>query len=198
MRPLLLACLTTALACGRGAAPPPTATTTTPPPPTAPPASPCPADQAGPKVALVMSPSPCDDGAAACEDACAAGDGVACLLLAIDGPQDAAHAVPRYRRACELGVLAGCTNVAALMLSRDGDDAPATLACTARTFQLTCAGDDAWGCVMAADALLHGRGTARDLDAARAAVARACPLAQDDAVCPAAIRLAAEIDAARP
>lgn len=145
-----------------------------------------------------MSPSPCDEGAAPCDTACAAGDGVACLLLAIDSPQDAPHAVPLYRRACQLGVLAGCTNVAAFMLSRDGDDAPATLACTARTFQLTCAGDDAWGCVMSADASLHGRGTPRDLAAARAAVTRVCALAQDDAVCPAAQRLAAEIDAAAP
>jgi len=194
MRTMLLVGAAMILACGHAAPPQPTAPAATP----APSAPRCPADEAGPRVELVMSPSPCDDGAAACEAACAADDGVACLLLAIDSPQDSPRTVSLYRRACQRGVLAGCTNVAAFMLSDDGADAPATLACAARTFQLTCAGDDAWGCVMSADASLRGRGTPRDLAAARASVARVCALAQDHAVCPAAQRLAAEIDAAAP
>jgi hypothetical protein len=95
-------------------------------------------------------------------------------------------------RACVLGVSIGCTKRAAGMLAQRGDD-PGIQRCTSRTFEKTCARENAWGCSMYGLALIQGSGVARDLGRARDVLPGGCRHGPDDDACKAARKLMEKI-----
>lgn len=98
-----------------------------------------------------------------------------------------------YLRACRLGVTSGCTNRAAGILVQEADR-PDGETCAARTFELTCARRDPWGCTMLGNALMKGQGIAQDLARARQILAGSCRLGEADDACRAARELMGALD----
>jgi TPR repeat protein len=138
-------------------------------------------------------PSP-PDIAAKHEADCAAGDAAGCHRAALDhyyapSPENDAIALQRFRKACDAGYAPSCNGVGTMYAA--GRAVPQDDVEAVKWFRLACAGDGSTGCEHLADAYENGRGVAKDLDAARAARARArCLLDQaveaDAGTCPAA------------
>ena len=128
-----------------------------------------------------------------CQQHCVQGVGAACFDLAL-GFQDMKPEMPvavserLFAQSCASGYAGGCTNRAAGLLSREVDD-PFTSrpledakVCAAKTFEITCNMDDAWGCTMHALNLLSGTLGPEDRPAAEKAARKACALDPDDSV----------------
>ncbi|MDQ0392466.1 hypothetical protein [Labrys monachus] len=157
----------------------------------------CPADAFGTQPDLALdSDVDCKADQATCLLQCQVGDAFSCYWLAVELQRED----PRKRRtddynalfhrACELGTPSGCTNRAAAMM----DDGPASARCVTRSFEIACKAHDPWGCSMYALELYRGEGTARDLSAAKAALADSCLNGDIDPACRAAKRLRLEIE----
>ena len=117
---------------------------------------------------------------AAAEQACAGGDGAACLRAAHArsharaGKRDAAAVTALLERGCSLDEAAACGELGTAV--REGDGVAAD---PARAFELVtrgCALGDAASCGAVAESHTRGKGAARDLDLAFAARTRACDL----------------------
>lgn len=117
-----------------------------------------------------------------CFAQCNAGDALACYggALALEAAQEPD---PRmYHRACELGIVSGCTNTAAALSRED----PVQAACAARTFELACLADDPWACTMFGTHLAEGRGVPVDAKRAITFFAMACGPGESHPACDAA------------
>ena len=166
-----LALLGLVAACGGGSTPRAEA-----PPPA--PASACIADR-------VPDPVPEQDRIVVCEGAerscrtwCESGRAGACMALAYIAEKDDVtrlEAVQLYGRACELGLLIGCTNHGAYLLDGGpGIELETDPACAVRLHQLACDGGETWGCGMLGYELARGTGIDRDLVRARTVLETAC------------------------
>ena len=144
------------------------------------PADACPADVMPAEPALWTGEDRCATSLQDCLSLCELEDARAC--------QDAAYAVQDldnevvsealFLRACALGIVPGCTNRAAGMLTYDGETD-----CSARTFERTCASDEPWGCAMYGMSLASGRGTEQTFAEARVALERACEIDAEFEAC---------------
>jgi hypothetical protein len=140
-----------------------------------------------------------------CIELCNRGNANACfgvgLLLQKDDDRSRGYDEALFAKACALGMPLGCTNRAAGMLSAVDDDGrsafgdvEATYDCTFRTFEMTCAADDAWGCMMLSMSLATGRGSPVDRQSAKAKLDRTCELLPGDGPCESAIAVRRWID----
>ncbi|BAQ74222.1 Sel1 domain-containing protein repeat-containing protein [Pseudomonas sp. Os17] len=140
----------------------------------------------------------------ACLQRCEAGDGNDCYWLATTLQQakgPAAGYEPLYQRACSLGLVSGCTNRAAGMLTADADN-QATRHCAVQTFNKACELNDPWACTMYGFHLSRGIGVAPDADLALKVLDKSCKYGPADPACSGARQLQEEIReairAARP
>ena len=120
----------------------------------------------------------------ACMMSCMGGDGGACFWLAYalqqsKAPEQSYEAL--YQRSCKLGIVSGCTNRAAGILSADKSES--SQACAARTFQKTCEHDDPWGCTMYALHLSQGWGIPKDTRLALHVLEKSCKHGPEDEAC---------------
>ena len=69
--------------------------------------------------------------------------------------------------------------------------------CVVRTFELTCARQDPWGCQMLGLVLARGFGVMQDFDRALQVLLDACRLGEDDPACEAAHMIETEIREAK-
>lgn len=154
----------------------------------------CPADVVAPETAEIGAWQNVCEGRALddCMRRCEANDPTACYAAAIHVQTvkavDLSEAL--FTRACKLGVASGCTNRAAGMLVAKDTE---RLACTTRTFRMTCSRRDAWGCTMYGAALVEGRGVKQNLDEARQVLPLGCRDGEDDPACQAAQALLRKI-----
>lgn len=122
-----------------------------------------------------------------CRRQCNWGSGEACFDLARimqDLEPDMPSAVSErwFAKACANGHAGGCTNRAAGILVQERDDPfserllEEATTCAARSFALSCAAEDAWGCAMHSRDLRDGVLGPPDADAARTAAQTACAL----------------------
>jgi hypothetical protein len=141
----------------------------------APPAAPaCLADALGPLDGGLPEPD-CGDDAAACGQACSAGQGLSCWKHAVLLQRDPAtepQANDSFRRACELGVANGCTNYAAVLWLSSAPDRR-EYECARRVFEAACGLDDHFACGMEGRLRLD-RGAGDDLGRGRDALERTC------------------------
>lgn len=134
----------------------------------------------------------------ACLAQCRAGDGGACYWLANALEQAQAEAGAQgalYQRACQQGIVSGCTNRAAGMLSEHPNDQP-VLACAVETFAKACAVDDPWACTMYAFHLGRGIGVAQNKALAIQVLGKSCKYGDDDPACRYGMGLKAELQGA--
>ena len=130
-----------------------------------------------------------------CLKKCSAGNASACYWLANGLQGD--HATPLaaealYQRSCHLGILSGCTNRAAGILSHGGND-PAASQCAAQTFAIACASNDPWACTMYGSLLHRGKGVPKNHDLALEVLAKSCKYGTGDPACSGAMDLKATI-----
>ncbi|MEN5094437.1 sel1 repeat family protein [Pseudomonas protegens] len=140
----------------------------------------------------------------ACLQRCETGDGNDCYWLATTLQQakgPAAGYEPLYQRACSLGLVSGCTNRAAGMLTADADN-QATRHCAVQSFNKACELNDPWACTMYGFHLSRGIGVAPDADLALKVLDKSCKYGPADPACSGARQLQEEIReairAARP
>jgi len=119
-----------------------------------------------------------------CMASCTSGEGDACYWLAYalqreKAPEQSIEAL--FQRACKLGVVSGCTNRAAGILS--AEDSESNQACAARTFQKTCSRDDPWGCTMYALHLSQGWGVPQNKRLALQVLEKSCKYGPEDEAC---------------
>lgn len=130
-----------------------------------------------------------------CLRKCKAGKPSACYWLghAVSGTSETQEAAEvLYQRSCKLGVMSGCTNRAAGMLSEDRESASAQ-ACAAETFAKTCGFDDPWACTMYAFHLGRGIGVQRDVGLALKVLGKSCRYGAEDETCLYGMRLRKEL-----
>jgi hypothetical protein len=148
------------------------------------PADACPADVLGAHAEIEPWDGMCDD-LTPCLRRCEAREPTACYASALRVEELGVNrplADALFLRTCVLGIESGCTNRAASIFAREPD----RQACGARTFELTCARGDQWGCAMFGMALAIGKGTAKDPERAVEALERACSIAPEHDACAAA------------
>ena len=131
----------------------------------------------------------------ACLQRCEAGDGNDCYWLATTlqqakGPADGYE--PLYQRACSLGLVSGCTNRAAGMLTADADS-QAVRHCAVQTFNKACELDDPWACTMYGFHLSRGIGVTPDVNLALKVLEKSCKHGPADPACSGARQLQEEI-----
>lgn len=161
----------------------------------------CPAEAVG----LTAAPSEpfaelCAAGLDGCLARCQGDDATACYAAALEVQAEGGR--PRlegalFLRACALGHASGCTNRAAA-LATSVTSTPEEDACAARTFEISCARRDPWGCTMLGRGLAEGLGVDRDVERARAVLPRACEADQADPACEAARALLHDLEASPP
>ncbi len=152
----------------------------------------CPADVLPERIAAFENfADRCTGAPGACATQCAEADAAACysLALAVQEVADGPASEKLFLRACELGVVSGCTNRAAGMIDEDFE-------CSLATFEFTCEQDDPWGCTMLGLFLATGRGVARDVERARAVLAKSCPHGEGDEACSYAKQILSTLDSA--
>lgn len=153
------------------------------------PADACPADvmpEAGVPNKGVQ-PERCTLNLQKCVVDCEHGDIDACYNAALrvqELQRDDEAAEALFLRTCKLGGPSGCTNRAAGMSHYDGSES--ALHCAARTYEKTCALDDAWGCAMFGFALARGQGVDQDLRRALEVLPKGCRHGAGDPACQAA------------
>lgn len=137
-----------------------------------------------------------------CLAQCAQNDAGACYWLA-EALQEA-HVASQasevlFQRACQLGVVSGCTNRAAGLFEKRRDDVEVQ-ACAARTYDKACQADDPWACTMQALHLSRGLGVRQDRQQALKVLEKSCKYGPEDPACTYGQRLKASIvnDAASP
>jgi len=138
----------------------------------------------------------CADDAQVCLNKCKENNGNACYSLALL-VQEKKWLEPDYSealflRACKLGVMSGCTNRAAAILSFKADDEKAVI-CAGNTFEKTCEKKDPWGCTMFARILYYGLGRPKDSEKALQVMSQSCQYGDEDEACKAAKKLTEEI-----
>jgi TPR repeat protein len=127
----------------------------------------------------------CAEDLGSCLDRCQEDEANGCYAAALRLQEldfDEEYSEALFLRACRLGSRTGCTNRAAGMMNEDPERED-VLRCATRTFQLTCASDDAWGCTMFGSSLMRGAGIARDLELARKVLPKACLHGPEDPAC---------------
>ncbi len=118
-----------------------------------------------------------------CLDKCQNNDGAACYSLAVSvqlkkgAYQDISEFL--FLRACKLGVISGCTNRAAGILSR-GETDEKSAACAINTFEKTCEKNDSWGCTMFGFMLHRGMSRPKDDEKALQALSKSCKDGEED------------------
>jgi len=148
---------------------------------------------------IEVSSGDCKTGLAQCLAECKFGDARSCYWLAYGvqqggGQEQTSEAL--FQRACRLGVVSGCTNRAAGMLTAT-PGAPAIQHCAARTFEKGCALDDPWACTMYALHLSRGMGVKADPALALRVLEKSCKYGADDPACRNAAALRKQIELAR-
>lgn len=122
----------------------------------------------------------------ACLAACTKGKGESCYWLGTALQKTVAESNEGseilFQRACKLGVASGCTNRAAGMMPEPPALADAK-SCPARTFERTCAANDAWGCAMHGFILSKDKTDPRNKKRALDALKAACQFGEDDPAC---------------
>jgi uncharacterized protein YbaP (TraB family) len=139
----------------------------------------------------------CAPDAHACLIACGEGDALSCMRAAdafMDQGEELERVMALYWRACELGLLEGCTSQAGSLLL--DDERRAVWGCAAETLELACVRGEPWGCTLYGAGLAWGRGIAEDRHAARQTLARACELGPASKACKHARQLSAKLAAA--
>ncbi|WP_342114171.1 hypothetical protein [Pseudoduganella sp. OTU4001] len=134
-------------------------------------------------------------GQEACMASCKAGQGQHCYWLANalqSAPQNKQAAEVLFQRACKLGIASGCTNRAAGMMAAPPTIVPVD-SCEARTFEQTCAADDAWGCSMYGFILSRDKSAANHRERAIQALKKACKYGADDPACASSSSLIKEL-----
>lgn len=91
-----------------------------------------------------------------------------------------------FLKACELGIMSGCTNRAAGMDSGKGGS------CAIRTYERACDHNDPWACTMMGMHLVRGIGIAKDHERAKQVLSRSCRYGEGDEACGLAKRLMKE------
>ncbi len=138
----------------------------------------------------------CEADPAYCHSACVqALSGRACMGLARAMQDNEPETKGRYyeslfTQACATGRASGCTNRGGGIRNGGYADDPfrdvaqeAREGCLFRSFEIACAGDDAWGCAMLGQSYHYGEGVAADADAALRHYRRSCEIDSDFAAC---------------
>jgi TPR repeat protein len=119
----------------------------------------CLGDELGPLRLKWTQREVCEDDRAACSKSCSAGDGDACLTLALklqiserNQRHDGIETTQLFARACKLGLAAACTNWGAGRLF--GDEA-ADVPCLYRVFAAACDARETFGCSMMARIMIE-------------------------------------------
>lgn len=112
-----------------------------------------------------------------CYQKCINEDGNACFELALivqrQKEVESAYSEALFLRSCKFGIALGCTNRAAGMFDIEQKNQK-RLHCPVRTFEKTCALDDAWGCTMYGFALANGFGVKKDIAKALEILPKGC------------------------
>ena len=123
----------------------------------------------------------------ACQAQCDQGVGMACVKLAVDlgiRHQDNPRQLELFARACDLGSLLGCTNLAATVSNEEPEWRP-NPACGTPLFRAVCdAAGEPNACAMLGHAYVEGFGVPRDPARALAAFERGCDRAHADETTP--------------
>lgn len=120
-----------------------------------------------------------------CFDKCKNNDGNACYSLALliqDKEITQTESEPLFMKACELGIISGCTNRAAGRLNLEPENRK-TIECAADTFEKTCERNDAWGCSMYGFVLSQGLGRKQNIDEALKFLGKSCEVNENDEAC---------------
>lgn len=140
----------------------------------------CPADAMPARdIKLDYSDERCTSALEQCVDRCRAGSGNDCYASALifqqvrNGPVSEAF----FLKACEMGIVSGCTNRAAGMAKVPGNP------CAVRTFEKGCERDDPWACTMFGAHLASGTGTAKDVKRAKQIFSKSCRFGDTDQAC---------------
>jgi TPR repeat protein len=139
----------------------------------------------------------CENQPKNCLEDCEKEDGNACYALALFVQKqkgfEVSEANPLFFRACKLGIISGCTNLAAYKLDVESKDEKYTT-CAADTFEKTCEKDDSWGCSMYGYILAYGFGRKQNFEEALKFLRKACDkYGEEDEACISAKRLEQEI-----
>ena len=130
-----------------------------------------------------------------CLAECAQSDASACYWLA-EALQEARVASQAsealFQRACQLGIVSGCTNRAAGLFNERRDELEAQ-ACAARTYDKACQADDPWACTMQAMHLSRGLGVRQDRQQALKVLEKSCKYGPEDPACTYGQRLMSEL-----
>jgi len=123
----------------------------------------------------------CENHLTKCVENCRGGDGGQCFIAALTHQQleNDAHADGLFQQACEKGMAAGCTNIAASLRVNNGGDQK----CVADTFVAACRGGDAWGCTMSGLVYWDGEGVAVDRKKAKSYFDQSCSIDADFEAC---------------
>ena len=125
----------------------------------------------------------------ACLKLCEASDANACyaLALAVETVDNRAGSESLFTRACELGVISGCTNRAAGMMRENHEKRLENLEehfeCPMRTFEKSCELRDPWGCTMKGLLLSRPKYAGKDIARAKKALFDSCRIDAEDEAC---------------
>ncbi len=108
-----------------------------------------------------------------CRDACNAGDPASCMSRAIAiEKSEPSEARTLYERACELGLVSGCTNYASLVFASGAADPQ--FACAERVFDRSCTAKDPFACGMLGRMILDAAKTKEALTKGSEHLQRTC------------------------
>lgn len=125
------------------------------------------------------TPDRCLEDPEACIERCGGGDPSSCFYIARGLEQEDSMSVFAQRfflLACKLGHDPGCTNSAAMLLARRGQDRASRLACAQRTFESICGRGEPWACTMMGRVLSWQMQSDGDRETALGFLRRACTL----------------------
>jgi hypothetical protein len=140
----------------------------------------------------------CESGPKQCFEKCKKDDGNACYALALFLQKqkgiDVEEANLLFLHSCKLGVISGCTNVAAFKLNSESK-LRTNSSCPADTFEKTCAKNDHWGCSMFGMILADGIGRKQNTKDAIKYLDKACiSIGADEPACDGAMKLKKQIE----
>ncbi|MRV71847.1 sel1 repeat family protein [Duganella sp. FT92W] len=137
---------------------------------------------------------------ASCLAKCTAGDGGSCYWLAYAMQQAHSETISSealFQRSCKLGIMSGCTNRAAGMLSDDPDNRTVQQ-CAAQTFAKVCDFDDPWACSMYALHLSRGLGVPQNPGLALKVLEKSCKYGAEDPACIGGMKLKRALEQGSP
>lgn len=135
----------------------------------------CIADRVDPHDRVWVRRTNCAGPDETCTRDCEANDASACMSIAVALEPDPAqrdNANALFIRACELGLIAGCTNYAGFLWSSNRGNAAS--ACAQALFAKTCAVKDPFGCGMLGRMLIDDAKTPIEIAAGREKLEAAC------------------------